>query len=408
MENPFKGALSIDFYSNQSKIKWLILIVAVVIGLGSIIYTNQLVEVLKQGEEEKIRLWAQAVEFSGAAEVDESALTFITSNIITPENKLPVILVDSATQKILLSNNVFDKKVVSDKQSSDLENALVQMKQENNPFTIKVKNGQNGEITDIQYVYYRNSYLLRQLQAYPYVQLTVIAIFGFIAYLAFSYSRTAEQNRVWVGMAKETAHQLATPLSSLMAWLEYMRSMEAMENQSELLQELEKDVERLQRITERFSNIGSLPSLTRENVSAVVDKTLSYLQPRVSRKVRMSIDENASRAIEARMNVPLFEWVIENLVKNGIDAMGGIGELRVNIIQVNTDEVCIDLADTGKGITKSKFKEVFKPGFTTKQRGWGLGLALVKRIIENYHQGKIFVKSSQVGKGTTFRIVLQA
>lgn len=408
MENPFKGALSIDFYSNQSKIKWLILIVAVVIGLGSIIYTNQLVEVLKQGEEEKIRLWAKAVEFSGAAEVDESALTFITSNIITPENKLPVILVDSATQKILLSNNVFDKKVVSDKQSSDLENALVQMKQENNPFTIKVKNGQNGEITDIQYVYYRNSYLLRQLQAYPYVQLTVIAIFGFIAYLAFSYSRTAEQNRVWVGMAKETAHQLATPLSSLMAWLEYMRSMEAMENQSELLQELEKDVERLQRITERFSNIGSLPSLTRENVSAVVDKTLSYLQPRVSRKVRMSIDENASRAIEARMNVPLFEWVIENLVKNGIDAMGGIGELRVNIIQVNTDEVCIDLADTGKGITKSKFKEVFKPGFTTKQRGWGLGLALVKRIIENYHQGKIFVKSSQVGKGTTFRIVLQA
>jgi len=408
MENPLKGALSIDFYSNQSKIKWLILIVAVVIGLGSIIYTHQLVEELKEGEEEKIRLWAKAVEFSGAAEVDESALTFITSNIITPENKLPVILVDSATQKILLSNNVLDKELASDNQTTLLENVLNQMKQENDPFTIKVKSGQNGEITDVQYVYFRNSYLLRQLQAYPYVQLTVIAIFGFIAYLAFNYSRTAEQNRVWVGMAKETAHQLGTPLSSLMAWLEYMRGMAAMENQSELLHELEKDVERLERITERFSNIGSLPSLKHENVSVVVEKTLNYLQPRVSRKVSMCIDENASREIKARINVPLFEWVIENLVKNGIDAMGGVGELKVSIRQENTDEVFIDLEDTGKGMAKSKFKEVFKPGFTTKQRGWGLGLALVKRIIENYHQGKIFVKSSQVGKGTTFRIVLKA
>ena len=408
MDNPFKGALSIDFYSNQSKIKWLILSVAVVIGIGSIIYTNQLVDVLKEGEEQKIRLWAKAVEFSGAAEVDESALTFITSNIITPENKLPVILVDSASGEILLSNNVLDKESNGEKRDAELNSVLAQMKRENNPFTIQVKNGQNGEITDVQYVYYRNSYLLRQLQSYPYVQLTVIAIFGFIAYLAFNYSRKAEQNRVWVGMAKETAHQLGTPLSSLMAWLEYMRGMAEMENQTALLQELQKDVERLERITERFSNIGSVPSLKHENVFDVVERTLLYLKPRVSKKVSMRIDENASREIMALINVPLFEWVIENLVKNGIDAMGGIGELKVFIKQENFNEVLVDLTDSGKGIAKSKYKEVFKPGFTTKQRGWGLGLALVKRIIENYHQGKIFVKASQAGKGTTFRMVLKA
>lgn len=406
MQNPFKGSFKIDFYTNQSKIKWFILIVAVIIGVGSIIYTNRLVDRLKEGEEEKIRLWAKAVEFSGSALADESSLTFITNNIITPANTLPVILVDSASQQILLSRNVVDSLSSIDKREAQLERVLEKMKSENDPFPIMLRNGPDGAITDIQYVYFRNSFILRQLRAYPYIQLTVIAIFAFIAYLAFSYSRRAEQNRVWVGMAKETAHQLGTPLSSLMAWLEYLRTMPEMQGKSELIEELNKDVERLERITSRFSNIGSVPVLKDEPVYEVVHHCLNYLRPRLSSKVTMEVQTDAE-SLTAKLNKPLFEWVIENIVKNGVDAMSGIGNIKVNIGQDNAQEVYVDVTDNGKGMAKSKVKEVFKPGFTTKKRGWGLGLALAKRIIENYHQGKIFVKSSQVDVGTTFRIILR-
>lgn len=406
MQNPFKGTFKIDFYTNQSKIKWFILFVAVIIGSGSIIYTDNLVTRLKKGEEEKIKLWAKAIEFSGSAQVDESALTFISSNIITPDNTLPVILVDSASQQILLSRNVVDSLSTVKEREVELERTLSKMKLENDPFPIMVRNGADGAITDIQYVYYRNSYILRQLRAYPYIQLSVIAIFAFIAYLAFSYSRRAEQNRVWVGMAKETAHQLGTPLSSLMAWLEYLKTMPEMEGKSDLILELNKDVERLERITARFSNIGSMPVLKNEPVFDVVSDCINYLKPRLSSKVNMSV-EIETKDLTAKLNKPLFEWVIENIVKNGVDAMSGIGNIRLMIGKDSSGEVFVDIADDGKGIPKSRIKEVFKPGYTTKKRGWGLGLALAKRIIENYHQGRIFVKSSQVDSGTTFRIILK-
>ncbi len=407
MQNPFKGSFKIDFYTNQSKIKWFILIVAVIIGSGSIIYTNQLVDRLKEGEEEKIRLWARAIEFSGSAEVDESALTFISSNIITPDNTLPVILIDSATQQVLLSRNVLDSTWEKNEKDKILNKTLERMRTENDPFSIFVRNGTNGQITDIQYVYFRNSYILRQLRAYPYIQLTVIGVFAVIAYLAFSYSRRAEQNRVWVGMAKETAHQLGTPLSSLMAWLEYLKAMPELKDRSELIVELEKDIDRLERITSRFSNIGSIPSLKDENVYGIVSDCLNYLKPRLSSKVDMQINSD-NKGLTAQINQPLFEWVVENIVKNAVDAMAGIGSIKVNVGKLNSEEVFIDVSDNGKGIPKGKIKDIFKPGFTTKKRGWGLGLALAKRIIENYHQGRIFIKVSQVDSGTTFRITLKA
>ena len=406
MQNPFKGSFKIDFYTNQSKIKWFILIVAVIIGFGSIIYTNRLVDRLKEGEEEKIKLWAKAVEFSGSALANESSLTFITNNIITPSNTLPVILVDSASQQILLSRNVVDSLASVQEREIQLHRTLTKMKHENDPFPIMVRNGVDGAVTDIQFVYFRNSYILRQLRAYPYIQLSVIAIFAFIAYLAFSYSRRAEQNRGWVGMAKETAHQLGTPLSSLMAWLEYLKGMPEMHDKSDLIEELNKDIERLERITSRFSNIGSVPVLNNEPVFEVVNNCLNYLRPRLSSKVNMEVEPELN-GLTAKINKPLFEWVIENIVKNGVDAMSGIGSIKVTVGKESEQEVFVDITDNGKGIPKGKLRDVFKPGFTTKKRGWGLGLALAKRIIENYHQGKIFVKSSQVDVGTTFRIILR-
>ena len=399
MQNPFRGSFNIDFYSNQSTIKWMILIVAIIIGGGSIIYTNNLVGQLKQGEEEKIRLWAQAVEFSSSPDADPSALTFISLNVITPDNTLPVIVIDSATNTINQVMNVPEG-------SRAQENMLEKMRAENDPFKILIRNGEGGSISDIQYVYFRNSYLLRQLSIYPYIQLSVIAVFAFIAYLAFSYSKRSEQNRVWVGMAKETAHQLGTPLSSLIAWVEYLRGMAEMEGRGDIIIELEKDITRLEMITSRFSNIGSVPVLKSENVFDVINNALNYLKPRVSSKVKFQIDAD-SPEIMAQINKPLFEWVMENIVKNGVDAMSGIGNIKVTIGQVVEKEVFIDISDDGKGIAKGAAKDVFKPGFTTKKRGWGLGLALVKRIIENYHEGRISVKSSQTDVGTVFRIILK-
>jgi signal transduction histidine kinase len=400
MQNPFKGSFQIDFYTNQSTIKWIILGVAVIIGLGSIIYTDRLVDELKARERDNIDLWARSIEFSSRGDIsgNDPALNFLTNNIIAPENTIPVILVDSLTSQILLTRNV-----KSEDESVQLK-ILEKMKKENSPFRILVRNGTKGQITDIQYVYYRNSYLLRQLGAYPFVQLSVIGIFAFIAYLAFNYSRKAEQNRVWVGLAKETAHQLGTPLSSLMAWLEYIKTLPEMEGRKDITDELAKDVERLEMITARFSSIGSLPVLKEQDLAEAMQECIDYLKPRVSSKVSFALHAPEDKIV-AQLNKPLFIWVVENIVKNGIDAMSGIGEIVVNIGQSSTNEVFVDISDNGKGI-KGNLSDVFKPGYTTKKRGWGLGLALAKRIIENYHQGRVFVKSSQVDVGTTFRITL--
>jgi signal transduction histidine kinase len=404
MQNPFKGSLGIDFYTNQSTIKYFVFIVAIIIGVGSIIYTSALVDTLKERERDNINLWAKAVEFSTVA--DGNSLNFITDNIIRPDNSLPVIILDSATNEIVDSRNVELHNSTEAEHDEYQKKVLSQMKGENQPVKIIYRDGPNRAISGIQYVYYRNSRLLRQLSAYPYIQLSVIALFASIAYLAFSYSRKAEQNRVWVGLAKETAHQLGTPLSSLMAWVEYLKEIPEMAGKEDIISELNKDVIRLEMITSRFSNIGSAPVLKDENVVEAIQNITNYLKPRVSSKVTFHVDSDAPE-LTAKMNRPLFEWVVENIVKNGIDAMSGIGTINITIGKESEDMVFIDIQDNGKGIAKGKIKDVFKPGFTTKKRGWGLGLTLVKRIIENYHLGKIFVKSSQADVGTVFRILLR-
>jgi signal transduction histidine kinase len=229
-------------------------------------------------------------------------------------------------------------------------------------------------------------------------------LFGFISYLAFTYSKAAEQNRVWVGLAKETAHQLGTPLSSLMAWLEVLREDPDLKNK-EIVTELEKDTRKLTVVTERFSSIGSTPVLKQENVVALINRAISYLRPRISSKVRIDVF-TLSENIQVMLHPPLFEWVVENLCKNAVDAIGGSGTIAIKILRGSDKKVFIDISDSGKGIPRSKISMIFRPGFTTKKRGWGLGLTLAKRIIESYHNGKIFVKSSEENQGTTFRISL--
>jgi signal transduction histidine kinase len=253
------------------------------------------------------------------------------------------------------------------------------------------------------YIYYKDSSLLTQLRYYPYFQLAVIALFLLVSYFAFSTSRKAEQNQVWVGMAKETAHQLGTPISSLIAWVEYLK-LKGLE--PEMTNEVEKDILRLSTITERFSKIGSTPKLNTENVADVVKQTMDYIQSRSSDRVQFSFNSPKDKTLTAQLNVPLFEWVIENICKNAIDAMGGEGSIAVSISEAQHG-IFIDIKDSGKGISKSKFNTIFNPGYTTKSRGWGLGLSLAKRIINEYHKGNIFVKESEYNKGTIFRIMLK-
>jgi signal transduction histidine kinase len=253
-----------------------------------------------------------------------------------------------------------------------------------------------------QYIFYEDSAVLKQLQLFPVLQLILIGVFLLSSYLIFSTFRKAEQNQVWVGMAKETAHQLGTPLSSLMAWSALLET-QGVDKSS--LDELNKDIDRLNTITDRFSKIGSVPELKEVNIPETVREMIAYLDSRVSKKVVISV-ATEDETITAHLNKPLFSWVIENIVKNAIDAMEGVGTLKLEVLRDNS-RVCIDITDSGKGIPKRQWKTVFEPGFTTKKRGWGLGLSLVKRIIKQYHDGRIYVKWSEAGKGTTFRIELR-
>lgn len=316
------------------------------------------------------------------------------SEIVLNSASVPVILTNQTKTKVLAFGNLDSLKMTD---SLFIKTTLNEMSFQKEPIKLNLAEGK------INYIFYKDSKLLTQIKFYPYIQFGIIALFLIIAYSLFSNARRAEQNQVWVGMSKETAHQLGTPLSSLMAWLELLRLKQI---DPDLISEMEKDVSRLNTITDRFSKIGSAPQLELHNVFEVMENAISYLEKRVSNKVKFTY--NFDRVpVNVPLNVPLFQWVIENLVKNAVDAMSGIGELKVDIIQ-EPELVYIDITDNGKGIPKSKHKTVFQPGFTTKQRGWGLGLSLAKRIIEEYHGGKIFVKWSEPRMGTTFRIILEA
>jgi signal transduction histidine kinase len=394
---------TLGFYQNNPRLKWIVLVVSFLISIASIYYTDILVDQLKNRERQQVQLFARAIEYT-LNEDQSFNILFVSEEIINKNNSIPTILVDELNHPIGVRNVEIDSS--RSKQSIDrqLKNELAEMAETYEPIKIFLKDPNTNEIFGTQKVYYRNSFLLTQLIAYPYIQLSVIAIFGFISYLAFSYSKAAEQNRVWVGLAKETAHQLGTPLSSLMAWVEVIREYPEIRNKG-IVEELEKDIQKLRIVTERFSSIGSAPVLKKENIVMLVNTVVDYLRPRVSSKIKIEVF-TLSNNIYAMAHAPLFEWVIENLCKNAVDAMGNTGSIAIKILRGNEGKVFIDVSDTGKGIARSKIPLVFRPGFTTKKRGWGLGLTLAKRIIETYHDGKIFVKSSEENIGTTFRIQL--
>jgi len=394
---------SMEFYQDNTNLKWIILIVSVVISVGSIYYTDVLVDQLKERERNQINLFARALEYT--INEAENNILFIREEIILKNHSIPTLQVSEQGDILSYINLPVDSAWSAEKKKSYLNRQLAEMKRTYAPIEILLKD-ENNEVFGRQYLYYKNSFLLSQLMAYPYIQLSVIAIFAFISYLAFNYSRVAEQNRVWVGLAKETAHQLGTPLSSLMAWLEVLRDDPEIKGKG-VVDELEKDILKLRVVTERFSSIGSTPVLKSENVYQLITNVVGYLRPRVSSKITFEL-YTLSENIQARIHAPLFEWVIENLCKNAVDAMGNTGTIAIKILRGSDSKVFIDISDTGKGIPKGSVASVFKPGYTTKKRGWGLGLALAKRIIELYHEGRIFVKSSEENLGTTFRIQLQA
>lgn len=394
-----------DIYQHNPRLKWIVLAVSFLISVSSIYYTNVLVDQLKERERQQVQLFAKAIEYTLNESLNSNIL-FVSEEIINKNNSVPTILVDENEKVMQFRNIDIDSSRFARTTEQQLSGELQSMADTYDPIIILLKDPNTNEVFGTQKVYYRNSFLLTQLVAYPYVQLTVIAIFGFISYLAFNYSKAAEQNRVWVGLAKETAHQLGTPLSSLMAWIEVIREDDYM-RQKGVADELEKDVQKLKVVTERFSSIGSIPTLKKENIVMLINNVVTYLRPRISSKIRMEVF-TLSDNIPALVHAPLFEWVIENLCKNAVDAMGSSGTIAIKILRGNEGKVFIDVSDTGKGIPRSKLGMVFKAGFTTKMRGWGLGLTLAKRIIETYHNGKIFVKTSEENLGTTFRISLDA
>lgn len=397
---------SLDFYKNNSKLKWVVLFVSILISAGSIYYTNALVDQLKERERQQVQLYAKAIEYTANEQDTYTNVNFIAQEILFQNNSIPIIQTD-ARQNVIDYRNIDVKKHWSKEEKEKfLQEELEAMKEIYEPINVKLRDPRTGEVFGDQYIYYKNSFILTQLIAYPYIQLSVIAVFGFISYLAFNYSKAAEQNRVWVGLAKETAHQLGTPLSSLMAWIEVLREYPEVK-QGGVIEELEKDIQKLRTVTERFSSIGSAPALKKENIVPLIYNVVNYLRPRVSSRIRIEVF-TLSENIPVMLHAPLFEWVIENLCKNAVDAMGSSGTIAIKILRGSDSKVFIDVSDTGKGIPRSKLDAVFRPGFTTKKRGWGLGLTLAKRIIETYHNGRIFVKSSEENFGTTFRIALDA
>jgi signal transduction histidine kinase len=387
--------LKLNNYEIKKVLKVVLLVFAFLIGFFSLWYTNTLVEKLEIQEREKIETWASATKEISITEGDVSFLF----KIIEANTTIPVIHTTQDGEikgfRNLDTSQTHIPNFISTK--------VAQMKSENEPIVIEYSEG------EFDVIYYENSKLLNQLRIYPYFQLGVIALFLAISYFAFSYSRTSEQNKVWAGMSKETAHQLGTPISSLMGWLDYLREREGdVKVPDKALVEMQHDMDRLGLITERFSKIGSEPSLTVYNLYEVLEESVSYINSRTSQKVAISIKNiDVFQTIDVAVNKPLFAWVVENLCKNAVDAMNGEGAIWFEVSGTGDEVIQFDVVDNGKGISANRHTTIFKPGYTTKKRGWGLGLSLVKRIVENYHRGRIYVQSSEVGKGTRFRIELR-
>jgi signal transduction histidine kinase len=377
-----------DIYQQKDRWKIYLAIGGVGIILVSILYTNYLAHSLGEEERNKIRNWALAQQqiIDGQAEELQLHLQVIQSN-----QTIPVILVNNQGE-IEAADNF----------GPELDQDMDFLKQELRRLQESGVEPIQGEVSSI---YYKESTLLRQLRYFPLIQFLLIGVFIILGYIGFSSARKSEQNRVWAGMAKETAHQLGTPISAISAWVEHLRSLREKDPEVvEVANELEKDLDRLELITERFSKIGSQPELQTVNLITELERVRLYMKQRAPRQISFEFPEPGEKLL-ARVNPPLFNWVMENLLRNALDAMDGKGSVQVDAYPWQ-GQVAIDITDSGKGIPSGKRNTVFKPGFTTKKRGWGLGLSLAKRIIEQYHHGKIFVKWSEEGKGTTFTILL--
>jgi len=377
------------FENNKILFRFLFIAVAVVIALASLVVSHFLVKNLSNEERNKIEIWAEATK--EMASNTEGLNMNLVAQILQSNTTIPVILYDK-------KENYYTSANIELPQSDDqefLRKKAEGFKNRHTPIIIEVEDFD-------QYIYYDDSYTLKQLQLYPYVQLGVLFIFMITAFFALLTTMKMEQDRLWVGLSKETAHQLGTPISSLLAWLEYLKLKET--DQS-IVGDMQKDVDRLQMITDRFSKIGSVPTLDRKDIADLVRQSIVYLEKRISKKVLFTLDM-PDKPLYVEVSEPLLSWVIENLTKNAVDAMGGQGSITY-LLSERGRTVSLEIQDTGKGIPKSKFKTIFNPGYTTKSRGWGLGLSLAKRIIESYHKGKIYVKSSEIGVGTTFCIELK-
>ena len=378
------------------QVKILLVLAAIFIAVASLLISHSLIRDLAQQERSKMEVWAEAMRT--LSEADDSADLSLVLKVLDENNTIPVVVLgkdgmvtEYRNVKISASNKSDSVKYVN--------KVAQQMKAAGQVIRIPLANNHNDYIE----VCYDESLMLRRIAIYPYIQLGVVMLFVVVAIFALLTSKRAEQNKVWVGLSKETAHQLGTPISSLMAWLAILK--ESYPN-DKLLPELDKDVQRLQLVADRFSKIGSIPEPVPASMNEVLYHVVDYMDRRTSKKIQM-IADLPDEDIIIKMNASLFEWVIENLCKNAVDAMGGeCGQIVLHLEQLD-NKVVVELSDTGKGIKKKNIKNVFRPGFTTKQRGWGLGLSLAKRIVEDYHHGKIFVKSSELGKGTTFRIELK-
>ncbi|WP_158825759.1 sensor histidine kinase [Mucilaginibacter lacusdianchii] len=396
-------------YQQKKRWKYFLLVFAVLIAASSLLYTKYLVKNIAKSERTRAEVWALTMKQIFQTE-DSDALNY--TFMVRDSLSVPAIVTDEKGDILFQKGLDTTKTYIQMEGMEDVKakgspkydpqyfrNELATMKAQHESIKIPIVGGTYWT------VYYKDSQLLTQLRVFPYIQLTIIAVFLMLAYTAFSSSRKSEQNQVWVGLAKETAHQLGTPISSLLAWIELLKDKFNAE-EDPLIAEMANDVKRLEIVADRFSKIGSKPVLEPHSVYDVVKDFMDYFEVRVTDKIAFELVGN--KTLLAGLNIPLFDWVIENLLKNAVNAIEGKGKIRVDIIPSKTrNQVIIDVTDTGKGIPRSKFVTVFRPGYTTRKRGWGLGLSLTKRIIENYHRGQIFVKDSELGKGTTFRIVLR-
>ncbi len=370
-------------------------VIAIAIVTGTIFYSQYLSKKIAADERKKVNVWVQSLK-TRSTTTEQAALEL--TNIITSENtEIPIIGTDEKDNPLNEYLNIDSNLIKAD--SNYLRKTVARFKSQHEPITVVI----NKEPLLYNKYYYGDSKLLQEVRYYPIIQLIIVALFIIITLITVSTRNKSTQNQVWAGMAKETAHQIGTPLSSLQGWVEMLKDNPQNEK---IANEMAKDVDRLKLVSDRFGKIGSTPQLEEKNIVAQVESMMAYIKRRASDKVSFSANSFGETEITAMINAPLFDWVIENLLKNALDAMDGKGSIGV-VIKNETANVIIDVTDSGKGISTINVNKVFKPGFTTKKRGWGLGLSLSKRIIEQYHKGELFVKNSEPGKGTTFRIVLK-